>query len=379
MADVREGLAGGVDSDAGFTAALARQAGVEIPEGQLEELESQDRTIAAGLTTEESPRPRDDSGRFAKREPESEAQEGAAPVEEERTDADPDLSAFLEQHGGDSQAALAAALKEAREAQSLIGRQSAEVNEARQLRERMARLEGMLETRDAAPQAPPAAPPVVDDNTIAGLEQLYDQHGPNKMIEWVASNRPDLLDAAEEVWHSYDPLNAARYAARRAALEAQFSAQSAAPQPDNRVADLLRERQMGEMIAQVRQATPAGEWTLVKEHIIPTFQDAATPDVIKNMIVSDDPATQKQGLDVLVQLAKARVVAQATSQAGAEREAANSEAKRAAQVATGSLRPAQERQPAGQGTREERIKSFQEMILGAETTSVRDGLTYGSR
>ena len=103
MADVNSGIEAGeekelsIDSDAGFNAALARKVagGGELSDeakAAIANLEESDTSVEGGLTYEES-RPRDDHGRFARKEEpvaESAEEEGAAPADEEREEEKPE-------------------------------------------------------------------------------------------------------------------------------------------------------------------------------------------------------------------------------------------------------------------------------------------------
>jgi hypothetical protein len=146
------------DSDAGFAARLAQKVqGDDVTDeakAAIASLDKGDRSVQAGLQESAPTTPRDDQGRFAPAAQESEEEEeGAAPDEEEQEEDDP-IARFIEQHG-DEKEAVAAALREKEEAQSLIGRQGNELGETRkreqELAERLARLEGRLEATPAGP------------------------------------------------------------------------------------------------------------------------------------------------------------------------------------------------------------------------------------
>ena len=390
MPDVSEGLTSDVDSDAGFMAALAEQAGVEVPEGRLESLATEDRSIAAGLAAGlDSGQPRDEGGRFAPAATESgEGTPAEGPAEgqpaEGEPEVDPAVTALLEAHGGDANAALAALARERDNAQSLIGRQGQELGE---LRNAQARMEGQLEALLAG-AASPAEPltPVVTNETLEGLESMAEERGSRAMMEWVIDNRPDLIDHAIEVWHADDPLAAQRFAVkydRNLESATQEPPQQAAPQSDPFIEGLRQEAIFTQSVDRARASLGIAEqeWPSIRDHVIPAFEDAGTSPLIKNAIVSDDETQRHQGMEALLQLARNRAIsaagAEATAQASDTAAAAAAARKQAAQVVTGSLRPV-ERQPGEEMTSEERVAAFHKRLLGTETTSVEEGLRQGA-
>lgn len=380
-----------VNTTAGFNAALAELAGVEVPEGALEALAGTDTDVSSGLTTvEESTgeKPRDERGRFAPAAPKPEGDDqGAAPAAEEREgeegqQLDPELSALLERHGGDPVAALRAAQEEAKNAQSVIGRQGNELGEARraqqELAERIARLEGRLEATPQQPTAP------IQSEQLANL--VVERGGRQAVVDLIQAGYDDAtVERAFATWAEYDDTPYEALAARQdwrmalASHESQQGQQGAQPQEDPTLAEIKRERQLGSAIASVRSGMEAGEWAAIKDHLIPAFEDPQTAEIIKKAVVSDDQQTQLQGMSALVQIARGRAIAAATAQANAERSTQLKQGKQAAQVATGSLRPVQQRQPETPQNREERVKAFHEALLRTETTSVFDGLTYAGQ
>lgn len=387
MADVQSGLSGDdftdVNSDAGFMAAVAKSAGVEVAEGQLEQIESRSTSVADGLTEtiEESVRARDEKGRFTPEAPPA-AAEGEAPSGAQGVGLDPEISNYVTRHGGDANAALAAALKEAREAQSLIGRQGndlgAERRARQELAEKVARLEGAVMA-----QRPPERLPIVNTDEIEAVETMVAERGGHVAMQYILGdnvNRPDLIDHVLKAWELDEPVAAAgwnaRYQTHLAHAELRESQAETAPvavAADNAVADLAQSLDM------VKASMPVGEWELVRERLTPLLDDPDTPAVIKTAVVSPDADTQVQGLTGLVKIAKARAIAEVADRAAAEHAEKSRQAKLSAGVATGSLRPVPE--PAAEGgaqTREQAVAAFRNALLSTETTSVRDGLTFGS-
>lgn len=376
-----------VNTTAGFNAALAELAGVDVPEGALEALEGADTDVSSGLTTvEESTgeQSRDERGRFAPAAPKSDdAAQGAAPAAEEREgeeeqQLDPELSALLERHGGDTVAALRAAEQERRNLESVLGRQGGELGS---LREQIARLEGRMEEQSRQPRQPTA--PIQSDQ-LANL--VVERGGRQAVVDLIQSGYDDAtVERAFATWAEYDDTPYEALAARQdwrmalASHEAQEGQQAAPPQEDPTLAEIKRERQFGSAVASVRSGMEAGEWAAIKDHLIPALEDPQTAEIIKKAVVSDDQQTQLQGMSALVQIARGRAIAAATAQANAERSTQLRQGKQAAQVATGSLRPVQQRQPEGEQSREDRVKKFHEMLMSTETTSVFDGLTYAGQ
>jgi hypothetical protein len=394
MPDVQEGLTD-VDSDAGFLAALAGAAGVEVSEERLAAAESEDRSVSAGLTDgltsdEKNDQPRDEKGQFASSEPvapeSSEGEPEAEPVQGQPVEGEPELdpavTRLLEQNGGDAAKALAALAAEHANAQSFIGKQSQEVRDAR---ERLARMEGQLETLMESGSSPSELPLLgADDQTVEQLEGLYERFGARGMMERVIEARPELIDTAIEVWHADDPLAAQRFAVRydSALAEGTRATQAAEPAVDPVMDGIRQQAVFAQAVDSARASLsiPETEWSAIRDQVIPAFEDPSTSPLIKNAVVSDDPATRQQGMEALLQAARTRAIsavsAEATAQAAAAAATAAAERKQAATVTTGSLRPA-ERQPGEEMTTEERTKKFHESLLGTETTSVEEGLRQG--
>lgn len=389
MADVQSGLSGDdftdVNSDAGFMAAVAKSAGVEVAEGQLEQIESRSTSVADGLTTEESARPRDEQGRFIPTAPPV-ADEGAAPAsgDDQGVGLDPEISDYVTRHGGDANAALAAALKEAREAQSLIGRQGNDLGAERQARqelaEKVARLEGAVMA-----QRQPDRLPLVNTDEIEAVQTMVAERGGHAAMQYILGdgvNRPDLIDHVLKAWELDEPVAAAgwnaRYQTHLAHAELQ-AAEPAAAVATAAAADHSAVADLAHSLDTVKASMPAGEWELVRERLTPLLDDPTTPEVIKTAVVSPDADTQVQGLTGLVKIAKARAISEVADKAAAEHAEKSRQAKLSAGVATGSLRPVLE--PAAEGgaqTREQAMVAFRDALLSTETTSVRDGLTFGS-
>ncbi len=387
MPDVNQGLSTSeeldVNTDAGFTARLAAKVGADLSPEQLESLQGSDRSVASGLETEEESARRDDRGRVAPEAPASEEEqvapeEGSEEVEE---NPDPALVAFIDKHGGDRDAALIAALREAQEAQSLIGRQSQEVG---QVREEIARLRGMVEAR-GEPEKAPAALPYVDSETVESIENMIAQEGPHATIGWLNENRPELVDVALEVWGADNPVAASRFAARLETLTAQQEAQLRA-QPQQEVdpyLDQLRsDAMMRETATALSRELGAEQWEQIKSHIPAVLDDENTPTLVRAAFVHPDPRVRMDAARALVPYARLRANEAASQEAAAQRSSQLVEQKKVASLGNnGSLRPVeQERQPATGSVEdmssEDRIAVFKKLFREQDTNSVQSGLTY---
>lgn len=390
MPNVNEGLETlDPNSDVGFHEALARQSGGELSQEAREALQNEDTSVSSGLQESAPSQSRDDKGRFVPAAQESdEGQEGEAPAEGERAGEegpDPDFSAFLERHGGNAEAALAAALKEKNEAQSVIGRQGNDLGQERQARqelvERLARLEGRLEAQQ--PQTPAASPPPPREN----IERAIEDNGGAAVAMWTARNDPDNMDNVLKVWAEVDPEGPfSALSFRQDWIDFQREAakgqkQEAEEKPDAFVENLRRERQMADSMGVVRKAMPESEWNAIKDYLAPLLGSEDISDSLKEDVLFGEPDKQIKGIKTLVRLAKSEAYTDAVNQASQKREQDLVAVKQAAQVATGSQRPVDKRQPSSgtpMGTKEI-TEQFHKMLLDTETTSVADGLTYANR
>jgi hypothetical protein len=358
-----------VNTQGGFDALLAEQAGDEAKQ-RLEEREEQpDRDVQGALemqTESAEGRPRDEHGRFVAAEPESpeEPEEPAAPEEEEpEAEEVPPEPSPLE--------------KQLTDAQQFIGRQS---NEVRELREQVAKLEGRFEERSSQPEAPPAP---LTGGEYEALEEMVEARGGAATIQHLVQiGRGDLIDDALEAWAEEEPGKAAVFGARYygalAAQDAEPEEPATPAQPDPALQSMIQERQIADAASIVQgelEEAQEGSWALIKPVLAQTLSEA--PEAIQKMVVSEDANTRVEGLRVAAALAKGRVIADATAKAKEDQATQSKAAKQAAQVATGSLRPVEEgkAKPISEMSREEIHETFRKSLLATETTSVADGLT----
>lgn len=368
-----------VNSDEGFNRFIAGQVDKELSSEQIESLQGSDPSVASGLEYPES-QPRDEQGRFVPKEepaaPPALVEEAAPTGGEQEAEPDP-LAALIEQHGGDVNAALAAAIAERDNAQSLIGRQGSEVGE---LREALAELRGRIEATPQAPQqVAPAAP-------LVTLQQLHQsigeaenprQAGP-AVMNWIVQNAPDMIDDTLEVWNEYDPLGASRFGARMDAFqilgEAQAAQPEVAPAADPWVETKKLEESVARSVNEVRKSMPPEDW----EKVRPVFTEELdkAPDFVKVAAFGNDEQTRVAALQQVLVATQARIQREAASQAATEAAAQAAAGKQSATVISGALRPPAEPKGEGERTPEQVSKMLREALLATEGTSIQEGLTY---
>lgn len=372
MPDVNEGLSEAtekeVNSNAGFSAALAELVGSPLSDEKKDELSGRDTSIESGLTFEA------DTTKAVEKPAEVET-----PVEEvEETAVDPGIASVLEKHGGDATAALADALKQIEDAQSHIGKQSTEVAETRELREKLARLEGMVEAQSKT------VAPAPERISQSAIEEMVEERGGAAVAQWAAQSRPDAFEDVLRAWLASDVTGEAQQVATRyytsvavqqANAEAVAAQVKQEPQSDEFLLELKQTKQTNEAISAVADKLDPAVWEQVKEKLVPLLEDPSVPDLIKRAVASTDKGEQIDGIASLVEIAKGRVVAQQSAQT-AETDKVKETKKVVSIVGRGSLKPVDERQPDTELTSEERAKKFHERLIATETTSVREGLSY---
>jgi hypothetical protein len=378
-----------VNTEQGFNEALAASAGRELSSDDLakiEALKGSDRSIAAGLETPESTRPRDDAGRFVAT-PEAPAPaaptpaapvtpvEGAAPPAEQE---DP-VAKLLAEYDGDANKALAAQLEKSANLESVLGRQGEELGSLRQLPEQLAELRGRVE--GMAQTAPAAAPqPFV---SAAQIGQAFsesddpDRDGP-AIMEWVVENAPDMIEQTVRVWKDYDPVGAADFAARKAFYEEVEKNKATPPAsvatPDPWVEAQKFKEAIGGAVASSRKDIPDAEW----EKLRPIIADEITkaPEFLKKAIAEE--SSRAEALGEIIAKSQARFTRESTAAVAAAAAADAVAGKQAATVLTGSLQsPVVEVSPTGERTPEEVSKALRDALLATDTTDVASGLTYG--
>lgn len=356
-----------VNSDAGFEAFLAQQVGKEAPASPTV---SETPDVQRGLESEpeaEGQARDDESGRFvpaaAPAEPEAPAAEAeAAPQEtEEQAPAEED------------------------DAQKMIGRQATEIGDLRkanqEMAERLARLEGRAE---AQPQPQPQQPGFFgfspQDTEV--LENAFEQQGVDAVMQNLASQPGasfEMLEAALKVGWEYGP-EAADWKfeilnARRAMEEAQAQPQEAQQGTPEWQQQAQRDYTTRLVLSEAQSAAGA-QWAAIQPHWGQALDEA--PDVLKEMVISEDAGVRAGGIQAVNALASAAAVRAATDGAQAQQEDKRASAAHATSLVTGSQRVATPSQPGSPAEESaDRQKRFVEALLATPTTSVADGLREG--
>lgn len=385
MPDVQDGLSTAppeenVNSDAGFEAAIARKAGTteQLAEhGSAQTSTSVADGLEVGPPAPFAPAPAADTAEDAGDTPTGDAPEGGTAQVE-----NPELAALIEKNGGDPVAALAELNERFTNAQSLIGRQG---NDLGQLRNEMAELRGMIAEQRANAQAQPAANVEASADQIA--EWVSDQGGASVAL-WAANQGDEaLVERVIKEWakqaelegeSTYDALSFRQD--YKEYLREQRAAATAAPavvQPDPWVQSKKQQEQFGGVLETLQKESP--DWEQFSPHLMAALEKLPAP--VLAMISSPNVEESLEGARIAAD--KARIIAgTVTAAEGMQAAAATlaaTERKTAAQVATGSLRPAvTEQTPVNEAEESaKRVAAFKAALLSTETTSVREGLTFG--
>lgn len=311
--------------DAAFAAAVEAsvQPGDETPEGDLE---------TEAPAEEPSGPPRDpETGRFLPKE-EAAEEESETPAEETPPAADDDSEWAVRY----------------REAQSIIGRQGKELGDLK------ARLEALEEERNAPPEPEPVA---ITPEVVESISDMVAEHGGISTLQWVLENHPELEDVVFTAWLEQDDSGQALlfrqdYKLEKIKQEILAEQAAAAPPPPP------PEQRLQAVIADVKKGVPDfDQLDLVKA-------GERAPAAIQRLLQSEDVSEQKDAVEALVLIARAT---QAPKPGGG-----NPAARAAAQVATGSLRPAE-----GGDAPVDRDDLIRQAIAGQQATSVASGLTFG--
>lgn len=383
MPDVQDGLSTAppeenVNSDAGFEAAIARKAGTT---DQLEEHGSSAVSTSVKDGLEVGPPAPFAPAVADTGEGEEDTPTGDAPAGGTAQVENPELAALIEKNGGDPVAALAELNERFTNAQSLIGRQG---NDLGQLRNEMAELRGMIAEQRASATAPQAVVASADD--VA--EWVTDQGGASVAL-WAAQQGDDaLVERVIKEWAKQAELEgestfealAFRQDWKEYQREQRAAATAPAPvanEPDPWVQSKKQQEQFGGVLETLQQES--SDWEQFSPHLMAALEKLPAP--VLAMISSPNPAESLEGARIAAD--KARIIAgTVTAAGGLATQAANDAAtarKTAAQVTTGSLRPAvTEQTPLNEEEASaKRVAAFKAALLSTETTSVRDGLTFG--
>lgn len=357
MADVSSGLVVGGEAPADpFEAALEAK-------GVTGGGSSATSSVADGLTFgPQTPEPvveTDTSGDVTTDDPEGED----APLHD-----DPEVAAYLEKFGGDADKALRAAI----EASKTIGRQGSELGE---LRQTVAKLEGVVETIQARPE--PAAPAAT--LTREQIDQSIEEYGGLQLATWAANNAPHLVDSVLEAWGQDEAFAAMKFDREYQTWKATAEAAKATPSDPSKteayVAQEIEAKAMVKAMETVAKDFP--EFDNFAEFLTPALE--ASPKIIQAGVLSEDEQTKHDSLKIVFERAEKLHQASLTQDAKAAQDAKRTAGKEAARVIKGQAGVPAPKSPAkGEpGSDEEGIAAFKRSILAAETTSVADGLTYG--
>ena len=171
---------------------------------------------------------------------------------------------------------------------------------------------------------------------------MFDERGANQAMDWLAENRPDLIETGIQVWAEQDPFSAGRFASRydsflqeEQAREAE-AAQPAQPEPVNDpILAQMRAREQFTMLADgARQQLQIADeaWPTVRDNVVAVFNDDTTSPLIKNAIISPDPGTQFEGMKAIVSLAQQRALQAQSTAAEHQAQAPGRRRGRAAQA-----------------------------------------------
>lgn len=281
---------------------------------------------------------------------------------------DPEVAAFLAKFDGDPDKAL----KSAVEAAKLIGTQG---NELGELRQTVAKLEGIVETIQRVPA------PQVQEVSLS-RDQIDDsiaEHGGLQLATWAANNAPHLVDPVLEAWGETEAFVAMKFDREYQTWKAEAEAAKATPpepsKTDAYIAEQIEAKEMEDAMKAVAVDFP--NFAAFAEFLNPALD--ASPKLVQQAVLSDDEETRSEALTLVFQRAEAMQQATLTDDVKAAEEAKRSAGKQTARVIRGQAGtpapPVADKDTAADET--EGVNRFKASILAAETTSVRDGLTYG--
>lgn len=392
MATVTEGISTGEqvldpNAQASFDAILEGRGVERTPEdGDT----STDTSIAAGLSTVEPGLGREPNGQFAPATTPKDTSPAAGTDTSTEGDAavssdDTEVEAFLAKYGGDVNAAVKAAANQS----ALLGRQGQELGAER---ERIAKLEGMVEaliatqTAPAAPVSPLAG--LSDDQVDERAQQAVESKGIVQAATEAANIAHTTGDerayrSIMERWNVEDGFTAMDFHSdfRQWQKDQRAAAQTPA-EPEAWVVD-AQQTALNNTIEQsfIALATERGG----KEAFAPVaaFMDKALdqmPENVAAMIASNDPEARLSGLRIVADratlLAGAAPAAAVETTETTELPASVQRKLAGAAVATGALKPPAPRAAGTPQTKEEAVTAFKKELLETETTSVAAGLTY---
>ncbi len=359
MADVAEGLVSGGDAPIDVFEAAMESKGVKG--GGSSTVPS----VASGLTfggSQETPA----TAPAATAEEPGTTPEEAAPVTPLHDD--PDIADYLARFDGDADKAL----KSAVEAQKALGRQG---NELGELRQTVAKLEGMVEVIQNQPAAPAAPQITMTPDQIENA--ILERDGVN-VATWAANEAPHLLDAVLEEWGKEEPYRALTFKQEYKDWLATQAAPAATTEELSRETKYVQNQLEAERMTASMDVV-AGEFPDTYDNFKDLLPEALkhVPPAIQKLVISSNDGDQRDALRVVFEKAQTLHTAALAADARQANAARTSVAKTAARVTSGSLQPSAGVEESGATTREDEVAKFKASILSAETTSVSDGLTFG--
>lgn len=384
MADVQSGLTiGGEEGlDPNDSRAFEQiMEGKGVPK-EAGEGETPSTDIRSGLTTAEPGQARESDGKFAPASAPAQAPPAAAPdTSQVEGNDDPEVAAYLARYNNDP----AAALKAAAGLTSVIGRQGQELG---QTREEMAELRGRLEAMAAQSAAP--AVTLSDDQIEQQVQERLSSQGylaaathAANVLHTTGDSR--MYDSIRELWALEQPGAAMDFNTDFRLWQRDEAAKAvAAPAPEQWMLDAREQAQVAGISSSLGKALD-GYSQEDKAAITAQFDTAmgSMPKNVLAMVGSADPEARDSGVQLVVDRATLLASrAPATPAAAAVEDpavAASIERKlKGAAVATSALRKTEpsktEKTPE---TIAEATRAFKDAIMAADTTSVRDGLTFG--
>lgn len=279
----------------------------------------------------------------------AEAEEGAEEAEEEETEPELELDArsreylseLAQQFGGDP----AKALRNALDAQGMIGRQSTELGDLRKAVE-------ALQANQGSAKAPVPFPGDLD-------EQI--EENPGQVAQWaLQENQPGIYEAAIRQWYEDDPRSAGRFERSlemdylRREMEESFKPVVGSVQQQTAA------RTMSQAQADLRVAYPD------LDSVLESATEAEVQGLDASVIRQLQETNPKAALETIYRWVKAGRPAEAQQPVSPERQEAARAAKRDAAVVTASSTPAREEKG-----NYERLKDF---MLEPDPQSVSHGL-----
>lgn len=291
---------------------------------------------------------------------------------------DPEVAAFLAKYGGDEKAALKAAV----EAQSVIGRQGQELG---QLRTEQAKLQGQVEALLAQPRqsGPVLSNEQITEVATSRVEELgYTAAAAEAANVGHSTGDERAYKSIMEQWMIEDPAAAMDFNTDFRLWQREQRAAAAAPKEEpgvpawaQRAEEQAAVEGMTHAIAAVAQERGVPADSPIIEQMFAALE--GMPPRVLELVASENPEEAKAGVGL--------VMDRATILAGAlpPKEDPVTQRKLAgSRIASGGVRPAQQRGADGKFTPDEKknaVAELQKAILESDGGSVLDGLELPKR